>query len=102
MGTLARCHAVERSARGVEGGGGDQIVFRKIGRYVLSLRQKLSRLLSKNKEMQWRARRWRLNADMTIPQEAVQFELVITHNVLTGTFEVAGHSKNRLVFGMLE
>jgi len=41
--------------------------------------------------------------DMTIPQEAVQFELVITHNVLTGTFEVAGHSKNRLVsLGMLE
>jgi hypothetical protein len=42
-------------------------------------------------------------ADMTIPQESVQFELVITHNVLSGTFEVSGHSKNRLVsLGMLE
>jgi len=41
--------------------------------------------------------------DMTVDQEAVQFELVITHNVLSGTFEVSGHSKNRLVaLGMLE
>ena len=41
--------------------------------------------------------------DMTIDQEAVQFELVITHNVLSGTFEVSGHAKNRLVsLGMLE
>jgi hypothetical protein len=42
-------------------------------------------------------------ADVTIPQEAVEFELVIRHNVLTGEFEVEGHSKNRLVaLGMLE
>lgn len=41
--------------------------------------------------------------DMTINQEAVEFELIITHNVLSGTFEVSGHSKNRLVaLGMLE
>ena len=42
-------------------------------------------------------------ADMTIPQEAVQFDLVISHNVLSGAFEFSGHSKNRLVaLGMLE
>ena len=41
--------------------------------------------------------------DMTIRQEVVEFELVIRHNVLSGTFEVEGHSKNRLVaLGMLE
>lgn len=41
--------------------------------------------------------------DMTIDQDAVQFEIVITHNVLSGTFEVSGHGKNRLVaLGMLE
>jgi len=40
---------------------------------------------------------------MTIDQEAVQFELVITHNVLSGTFGIFGHSKNRLVaLGMLK
>ena len=40
---------------------------------------------------------------MTIPQEAAEFELVIRHNVLSGTFEFEGHSKNRLVaLGMLE
>ena len=42
-------------------------------------------------------------ADVTIPQEAVEFELVITHNALSGAFSVSGHSKNRLVsLGMLE
>jgi hypothetical protein len=40
---------------------------------------------------------------MEIEQEQVQFELVITHNVLSGTFEVSGHGQNRLVaLGMLE
>jgi len=42
-------------------------------------------------------------ADMTISQDAVEFELVISHNVLSGAFSVSGHSKNRLVaLGMLE
>jgi hypothetical protein len=42
-------------------------------------------------------------SDMTISQEAVEFELVITHNVLSGAFSVSGHSKNHLVaLGMLE
>jgi hypothetical protein len=35
--------------------------------------------------------------------DAVEFELVIRTNVATGTFEVSGHGKNRLVaLGMLE
>ena len=42
-------------------------------------------------------------ADLTFPEGAVEFELVITHNVLTGAFGVTGHAKNRLVaLGMLE
>src|SRR5260370_410492 len=31
---------------------------------------------------------------MTVDQEAVQFELIITHNVLSGTFEVSGHRRS--------
>jgi hypothetical protein len=42
-------------------------------------------------------------ADLYDPEDAAEFQLVITHNTTSGRFSVEGHSRNRLVaIGMLD